>query len=582
MLKVKLLRYYKRLIPYGSLQNCWITLSDIADTLCTTIRHARNLINQMRDIGWIDWHPNTGRGHRSLLFLNYDLSQLEELIALECIEQGLYDKALAVLEENQCRLGTLLKTTTGATYKEGQLCLRLTYYRPFSALLPHTPQKNSERFLLRQIYSCLTQCDEKGVISSQLSHHWISEDNDQQWSFYLRPDLTFHNGEVINADVVSNLFTQLKSHPDYKIELEHLKEISAVQPLCVKFTLSEPDLSFPGLLSDIKYAIQPPEQLSANLRHPVIGSGFFQVKEHTENTLYLSAFRDFYGSRALPEKIAIWHVADETVSANNTSQSHQSYVGKVQLKLDNHTSNAANKEHVRLEYGCQYLLFNLNQAFSPLTSEQRQWLSTYLAPENIIQEQHLDISILGTVIARNLLHSWQAVPKIFSPKITLPETIKIAVYDQRDLRYYAEAITRLLEKQNVCCVVHYYSLVDIQHRARINRLSEQIILTSVNIDDNRPISLFRWFYADPLFRISLSNSKSQFFFNNLRLIRKTNTIDHYDIKLEKLACQMINNFWIIPLFHHLQVVLFQDEIQGVSISNWGWPELKDIWITEKS
>lgn len=587
MLKIKLLRYYERLIPFGLQKNCWVTLGDITDKLCTTIRHARNLINQMQDIKWIVWQPGSGRGHRSLLFLNYDLNYLQDSIALECIEHDLYDKALSVLGEDKRRLGALLKTASGANYKSGQLYLRLTYYRPFFTLLPHTPQKNSERFLLRQIYSCLTQCDENGMVTAQLSHHWANEHDGQQWYFYLRPDLSFHNGNVINADVISNLFSQLKNHPEYKIELEHLVSVSAVNPLCVKFVLSETDLNFPGLLSDVRYSIQPPEQLISKARYPVVGSGFFQVQKHTENSLYLSAFHDFYGCRALPEHISIWHVADSmTTSDANQKQEvlaevpqlDPSYVGQVRLRLDKEQYCSPNKKHIRLEYGCQYLLFNLNASASPLNHEQREWLSSYLSPDNIIKEQQLDVSALGIAIARNLLHCWQPISHTNSEKVSLPATIEMAVYDQSDLKHYAHAIISLLEKCHVCCLVHYYSLVEMQHRARANVLNEQIILTSVNFDDNRPISLFRWFYADPLFRVSLSNSENQWFFDTLKLIRRTQTTDKYNHALESLACEIINHHWLIPLFHHWQVVLFQDEIQGVSISNWGWPELKNIWI----
>ncbi len=64
----------------------------------------------------------------------------------------------------------LLRQTSGAIVREDQLHIQLTYQRVFDELLPHTPLRNSERFLVRQVYACLTGCDKEGQLTPQLSH----------------------------------------------------------------------------------------------------------------------------------------------------------------------------------------------------------------------------------------------------------------------------------------------------------------------------------------------------------------------------------------------------------------------------
>ena len=53
-----------------------ITLQELADQLCCTRRHMRNVLVQMQASGWLRWQPETGRGHRSRLQLLRNEQQL--------------------------------------------------------------------------------------------------------------------------------------------------------------------------------------------------------------------------------------------------------------------------------------------------------------------------------------------------------------------------------------------------------------------------------------------------------------------------------------------------------------------------
>ncbi|WP_425342101.1 hypothetical protein, partial [Klebsiella pneumoniae] len=69
----------------------------------------------------------------------------------------------------------------------------------------------------------------------------------------------------------------------------------------------------------MKYAIQPVSQLNYSQFHegqivPVIGCGPFEVQEHTRNKLKLKAFSQFYGCRALTDRVTIWQVDEERLS----------------------------------------------------------------------------------------------------------------------------------------------------------------------------------------------------------------------------------------------------------------------------
>jgi MarR-like DNA-binding transcriptional regulator SgrR of sgrS sRNA len=50
--------------------------------------------------------------------------------------------------------------------------------------------------------------------------------------------------------------------------------------------------------------------------------------------------------------------------------------------------------------------------------------------------------------------------------------------------------------------------------------------------------------------------------------------------LEPIASTLVSDRWIIPLFHHKQTLNFADQLQGVSMTIWGWPDIKSVWVEE--
>jgi MarR-like DNA-binding transcriptional regulator SgrR of sgrS sRNA len=56
-------------------------------------------------------------------------------------------------------------------------------------------------------------------------------------------------------------------------------------------------------------------------------------------------------------------------------------------------------------------------------------------------------------------------------------------------------------------------------------------------------------------------------------------VDYLD-KLEPIASALINEYWISPLFHHLQTLRFHGVLQDVALTNWGWPDIRNVWAAE--
>ncbi|MEH0389020.1 SgrR family transcriptional regulator [Vibrio mimicus] len=588
MSDLNLLRYYARLAPLGVGCDIKTTLPELAELLFTSPRHARNLLVKLHQLGWLTWAPKAGRHHRSLLQLHIEIMQLKEQLAAKRVQIGKYEKAMAILDNDEIAFAKLLKKTSGASLQEGRLHIQLTYKRPFEPLLPHLPQRSSERFLIRQIYSCLVSSNSNGQVQPELAHHWHYDPQTWQWTFYLRPELTFHNGAAIDANTIVSLFAKLSSLETHQAELAHITDIKAPTPFKVVFNLQRPDPGFAGMISGVKYAIQPVSQLNYSQFHggqiiPVVGCGPFEVQEHTDSKLKLKAFNQFYGCRALTDRVTIWRVDEERLNkplietnqpeAKTASCHHQVSVTGISHPL------SSSQHQSRVEDGCLMVLFN-QQAQAPLTQTQAHLLSEILNPTSIEEDMNQHGMAFGVEPARNLLPLWRAVLKSPAPNVTLPTKLTLALYNYTALQICAQSIARLLAKQGIALEIHTYTYRELNQRALKGELDETLVLTNINLDDNRHASAFSMLFSNPILHACVSPSDKAWLMEQLNAVREQAPLQEYLHQLEPIASLLVSESWLAPLFHHRQTLRFHGVLHDVELTNWGWPDIRNVWSTD--
>ncbi|MCG3723198.1 SgrR family transcriptional regulator [Vibrio cincinnatiensis] len=568
---LNLYRYYLRLQEYGIEKNSATTLDEIADKLCTSPRYARSLLRQMQKHHWLTWQPKVGRNQRSTLCLTQPADTLKQQLASDYILRGQYSKALTLLEHNEQLFARLLQHTSGASMHQGRLHIQLTYRRSFQPLLPHLPQRNSERFLLRQVYACLVRCDAEGQIQPELAHHWHYDAERFQWRFHLRPELTFHNGQRIDAQTIVELFQLLQKQPDYQEALAHLQHISAPHSREVLFEFSQPDQGFAGLISGVQYSIQPPEQLRSQTM-PLIGCGPFKIQKQTDKQLILNAFEDYYGCRSLCDEVTIWLFDQDTgqeVSAiPHSGRSCQYYVSTTSSSIAPEQVN----QYSRQEEGGIFLLINQN-AKKPLTAPQRHGVLQLFEPRHLSEcspYNNLDP-------AYHILPFWPKLSRLPCQSSSLPEHITIAVYDYVVLVEYAQTMAKQLEHQGVTVTVKQYDYQTLTHHASQGLLTAELVLTSLNLDDNRHTSAYQFLYSNPLLHSCVGPQTSQWLKESLIQLRANTPVSDYLTILEPFASSLIHHGLIHPLFHEKQVLHFHNLINNAALTAWGWPDLKQVW-----
>ena len=580
MSDLNLVRYYQRLAVLGIGIELKTALPDLADIMCTSPRHARNLLKQMQVLGWLNWNPKVGRSRRSTLVLNHHLSELKELLASKRILAGKYQQALTILEQDQMTFGRLLQTTSGASLREGLLHIQLTYKRPFERLVPHHLQRASERYFIRQLYCCLVKSTHQGELEPQLAHHWQYDSMAFTWIFYLRPGLTFHNGTPIDGPSITKLFNKLITLDHYKNELKHVASIDSPTNNKVIFKLTRADRGFGGLLSGVKYAIQPPSQVNDSSNKHIVGSGPFQVTEHSESKLCLQAFDHFYACRALTDQVTIWPLDEQELKTNQRSFDRRSdrkphnekyYVSHAVSQHIDHNVN-----QTRIEEGSMYILFN-QRAQLPLTADQRRYLSGYLTPQAIYRGLEHEGLLFGCEIARSLLPMWKPITRPTSPEVTVPESISIAIYDYAPMKSCTFVIQQLLERQGINVTINTYSYRELNHLAQTNQLQETLIINNLNLDDNRHASAFSGLYHNPVIHHGIGLPATIWLKEQLDALRATIPLNQYLDRIEPIASVLVHQDWLIPLFHHRLTLRFQGVLEDVELTNWGWPDITNVW-----
>ena len=191
----------------------------------------------------------------------------------------------------------------------------------------------------RPVLATLVSQYKSGTIVGQIAESWSNSDDLRTWTFYIRPDLTFSNGDKITADAVRLAFTriaflQFKSHSASGLT-EHLKEVSSLtsasQPfpgieatdnqLILRFVRPQPKLleaiSF-GLYAVAHSSDFNPVTGAWDDHKAAVASGPFQITHWDDRVLTVEQRKNvpaFFGRKDSPKSVDfVWHSDDVKTS----------------------------------------------------------------------------------------------------------------------------------------------------------------------------------------------------------------------------------------------------------------------------
>lgn len=167
--------------------------------------------------------------------------------------------------------------------------------------------------LMGLLFNRLMRFNSHGEVEPDLVESWNVTDDGLEYTFYLKKDIFFHDGKPLTAEDVAFTYRQI-IHPanqsPFRGQLDTVKDISAVNPLTVKFTLKAPKSNF---LYELAHEILPRHYFTDRIPedHPFnfspIGTGPFRFVSWDKSTdeIHLVRNESYFEGPALLEKIVI-------------------------------------------------------------------------------------------------------------------------------------------------------------------------------------------------------------------------------------------------------------------------------------
>ena len=194
--------------------------------------------------------------------------------------------------------------------------------------LPNANLAISGIMVVNAIYDTLTTLNDKGQYVPYLAQSVTPNATFDQWTIKLRPNVTFQNGEPLDAAAVKlNLDSYRGANPRINAPLNsfvfaNVANVTAVDPLTVVVTTKTPWPAFPAYLwQGGRSGILAPAQLNnpATCASNMIGTGPFKLQEWRPNEHLVAVRNPNYWRKGLPylDKITFETIPDGPTRIND-------------------------------------------------------------------------------------------------------------------------------------------------------------------------------------------------------------------------------------------------------------------------
>lgn len=469
----------------------------------------------------------------------------------------------------------------------------LTSLSPYEAIFA------DDVFLINQVYQGLVKLDNYMVEIPELAEYWEVDSAHVHYTFYLKKNQYFHNGEIVTADdVIGSLEYFLKNKSDsyirpyFKVikgaeefwrgKIPHVEGIKKESPFIVSFFLKHPYIPFLKLLSLPEAKIMPVSILrekGIRLNDHPIGSGAYVIKNKSKSNILLEAYNweERKGYSVNVKYFKIWLDDKEIhnrIDKNNFDISY-SYVRSVidsnnqfevfqtpSLSLTfmgiNYQKYPTNNRNIR-----KALFYGINQ------HEVREEFGSDASPVNFYCPLNLPRDAESIHIqqyeynkAKTFLNA--AVRQLNSDRIP---KVNVAV----DSTLYSNVITnvifRNLDSLGIPYNVNYYSDLSLEKEAEVLR--------------NNNLFVFGWymdvpdpeFFFDVLFNSTQPMNLIQYS-NDLvdSLLNKSYLNKHLDdrlrsyVKIEKILMEDVP---IVPLLNDYEEIIYRKSLNNVVFNRIG-------------
>lgn len=240
---------------------------------------------------------------------------------------------------------------------------------------PYAGIRGPGRLKATFFFDTLTFPDTTGQPKPWLADSWDVADDGVTWTFDLRDDVTFHDGEALTAEDVVFTFEYNMSGPGSSTgaAVSGIASVTAVDDYTVEIVTEGPDPTFIDNIGG-PFGVQiMPQHIWEGVEDPVqfrgdeatIGSGPYVIRsfDQATNSFDLEAFEDFFLGPPVVERLQLLPVNDELLALQrgeiDSASGLQANIPEAQLDA---LSQQYELLTARGEYNVQ-LFFNQDQGF---------------------------------------------------------------------------------------------------------------------------------------------------------------------------------------------------------------------------
>jgi peptide/nickel transport system substrate-binding protein len=211
----------------------------------------------------------------------------------------------------------------GACPAFAQSTLRIGLQDDIGTLDPARSSQLVDRMVLRSLCDSLVEVGPDLKLVPMLATAWQVSADGKTWTFKLRHDVKFHDGERFDAQAVKANLDRSRTLPasNRKSELSFVDHVDVLAPDTVAIVLKAPDAALIATLADRAGMMLAPKTLADDAgvaAHPVC-AGPYKFVEHVQNDrVVLEKFADYWDAAAYSlQKVVYQPMPDSTVRLAN-------------------------------------------------------------------------------------------------------------------------------------------------------------------------------------------------------------------------------------------------------------------------
>ncbi|MED5019372.1 ABC transporter substrate-binding protein [Paenibacillus chibensis] len=564
-----------------------VTLEELSAALFCTVRNAKLILKKLVEEQLVEWLPGRGRGNYSQMLFKADKEDFLLHQSVGLARNGDYKQAFDMLSNYGS--GTLVKERFldwlnghfGYKKEEGSEgmpsdTLIFPVLHPPRTLDPAEANYAFDSHLQRQIFDRLLSFDEQlERIVPGIAHHWNSDKDATEWTFYLRKDIRFHNGQELTSRDVVYSFERLRSGTLNEWLLREVASLEAIGPRVVRIRLRRPNRIFDRYMCSVGASILPFElaglEESEFWKFP-IGTGPFRIVSFSEHRIELAAHSSYHEGRPYLDGVDIVIMPEdcdpESVGYPGVLHTWDHIRDKEQLG-----GGKVQEASGKLRQACTMLLWNLNVPGAQQSEAFRRAVRMIIHPGEMIEELG-GARILPAIGFRPDVSSKRVINPLRPERVRTAlkeaaydgQVIRMAIYDKN--REDAEWISNRLAEWGIRT-----ELLD--QKAWIDA---DLTFSSIVLAEDEVCEIETYEHKSSVLKKYLDEERMSWIKDRIDEALSADLIETRRVKLREIEQYLRDEASVIFLYHRLLNTFLHPFVRGISLNALGWIDFKDVWL----